>query len=316
MIDVIRELQSYGVDVHVHDPVADPQEARPRVRHRAAGRGTSCRARDAIVARGRAQRVHARPLDDCRRASSSQAALYVDVKCAGRRRRAARAGRHGVEAVMTDAAAASTRSLHGATLREHAATLAGHRQRRVHRLASARGAARPRPERGRPRQLRHRPPANLDEVRRVGRRRARGRAIAFIEGDIRDLDACRARVRGRRRRAAPGGARLGAALDRGSARDARGQRRRLPQHAGRRARRRVKRFVYAASSSTYGDHPGAAEGRGPRSAGRCRRTRSPSSSTSSTPTCSARCYGLQTDRPALLQRVRPRARIPTARTRR
>src|SRR5690606_27877473 len=27
VIDVIRELQSYGADVHVHDPVADPQEA-------------------------------------------------------------------------------------------------------------------------------------------------------------------------------------------------------------------------------------------------------------------------------------------------
>lgn len=27
VIDVIRELQSYGVDVHVHDPVADPDEA-------------------------------------------------------------------------------------------------------------------------------------------------------------------------------------------------------------------------------------------------------------------------------------------------
>lgn len=27
VIDVIRELQSYGIDVHVHDPVADPDEA-------------------------------------------------------------------------------------------------------------------------------------------------------------------------------------------------------------------------------------------------------------------------------------------------
>jgi nucleoside-diphosphate-sugar epimerase len=36
----------------------------------------------------------------------------------------------------------------------------------------------------------------------------------------------------------------------------RGQRHRLPEHAGGRARRRVQRFVYAASSSTYGDHPG------------------------------------------------------------
>ena len=41
----------------------------------------------------------------------------------------------------------------------------------------------------------------------------------------------------------------------------------------------VSRFVYAASSSTYGDHPGTAEGRGRRSGSRCRRTRSPSIST-------------------------------------
>jgi len=27
VIDVIRELQSYGADVHVHDPVADPEDA-------------------------------------------------------------------------------------------------------------------------------------------------------------------------------------------------------------------------------------------------------------------------------------------------
>jgi UDP-N-acetyl-D-galactosamine dehydrogenase len=27
VIDVIRELQSYGADVHVHDPVANPEEA-------------------------------------------------------------------------------------------------------------------------------------------------------------------------------------------------------------------------------------------------------------------------------------------------
>ena len=27
VIDVIRELESYGVDVHVHDPIADAEEA-------------------------------------------------------------------------------------------------------------------------------------------------------------------------------------------------------------------------------------------------------------------------------------------------
>ena len=34
VIDVIRELQSYGVNVHVHDPVADAAGGAARVRRR------------------------------------------------------------------------------------------------------------------------------------------------------------------------------------------------------------------------------------------------------------------------------------------
>ena len=63
-------------------------------------------------------------------------------------------------------------------------------------------------------------------------------------------------MRRRRHRPAPGRARLGAALDRGSARDAtQANVDRLPQHARRGARRRCATLRLRASSSTYGDHP-------------------------------------------------------------
>jgi UDP-N-acetylglucosamine/UDP-N-acetylgalactosamine 4-epimerase len=59
-----------------------------------------------------------------------------------------------------------------------------------------------------------------------------------------------------RPRAAPGRARQRAPQPRRPHCHQRRQRHRLPQHAGGRARRKVKSFTYAASSSTYGDHPG------------------------------------------------------------
>ena len=45
VIDVVRELASYGANVHVHDPVADPGRGAARIRHRARSPGTRCRAR-------------------------------------------------------------------------------------------------------------------------------------------------------------------------------------------------------------------------------------------------------------------------------
>ena len=44
VIDVIRELQSFGVEVFVHDPEADPRRGDARVRRRAAAVGRRCRA--------------------------------------------------------------------------------------------------------------------------------------------------------------------------------------------------------------------------------------------------------------------------------
>ena len=70
-------------------------------------------------------------------------------------------------------------------------------------------------------------------------------------------------VRRRGRRAARGGARLGAAVDRRSARHARGERHRLPQHAGRGARCR-RRALRLRGVVVHVRRPsGAAQGRGP-----------------------------------------------------
>ena len=83
-----------------------------------------------------------------------------------------------------------------------------------------------------------------------------GGGIVSSKATSATCDACRARLRRRRFRAAPGRARLGAALARGPDRAPT-----PPTSTGSstcwspRATRACARFVYAASSSTYGDHP-------------------------------------------------------------
>ena len=53
VIDVIRELRSFGVNVHVHDPIADSRRVRARVRHRADAVGGpstgACHRRDSFA---------------------------------------------------------------------------------------------------------------------------------------------------------------------------------------------------------------------------------------------------------------------------
>ncbi len=75
----------------------------------------------------------------------------------------------------------------------------------------------------------------------------------------------------------------------------------------------VRRFVYAASSSTYGDHPGL-----PKVEDAIGAPLSPYAVTKYVNELYAdvfgRCYGIDNDRPALLQRLRRRARIRTAPT--
>ncbi len=79
VIDVIRELESYGVTVHVHDPVASSDEAVHEYGVRLVPWEHLPRA-NAIVAAVSHQEFKQRPLDDFV-AKLTPGGLYVDVKC-------------------------------------------------------------------------------------------------------------------------------------------------------------------------------------------------------------------------------------------
>ena len=139
--------------------------------------------------------------------------------------------------------------------------LARHRRRRLHRLAPGRSPAEARPAVVGLDNFATGHQHNLDEVQAsVGPER--WAQLQLHRGDIRDLTTCRARLRGRRLRAAPGGARLGAALARRSAPDPRSQRHRLPQHAGGRARRQGQALRLRRVQLDLRRPPRPAQGRG------------------------------------------------------
>jgi UDP-N-acetyl-D-galactosamine dehydrogenase len=79
VIDIVRELESYGVTVHVHDPLADPAEATHEY-------GVELKAwehlpkANAIVAAVAHKAFKARPLDEYV-AKLAPGGLFVDVKC-------------------------------------------------------------------------------------------------------------------------------------------------------------------------------------------------------------------------------------------
>jgi UDP-N-acetyl-D-galactosamine dehydrogenase len=79
VIDVIRELQSYGASVHVHDPIADAAEARHEYGVDLVGLERLPRAH-AIVAAVAHRAFNERPLADYA-AKLENGGLYVDVKC-------------------------------------------------------------------------------------------------------------------------------------------------------------------------------------------------------------------------------------------
>jgi UDP-N-acetyl-D-galactosamine dehydrogenase len=79
VIDVIRELQSYGVAVTVHDPVADPQEAMNQYDLTLATWEALPRAQ-ALVAAVAHEAFRRRSLDEIV-SKLAPGALYVDVKC-------------------------------------------------------------------------------------------------------------------------------------------------------------------------------------------------------------------------------------------
>jgi UDP-N-acetyl-D-glucosamine/UDP-N-acetyl-D-galactosamine dehydrogenase len=79
VIDVVRELESYGATVHVHDPVADPAEAR----HEYGVELKSWEAlpvANAIVAAVSHREFRARPVSDFI-AKLEPGGIYADVKC-------------------------------------------------------------------------------------------------------------------------------------------------------------------------------------------------------------------------------------------
>jgi len=81
VIDVIRELESFGATVHVHDPVADAEEARHEYGVTLESWDSLPRA-DAIVAAVAHRQFRAIPLD-AMAAKVAPKGLYVDVKAAG-----------------------------------------------------------------------------------------------------------------------------------------------------------------------------------------------------------------------------------------
>jgi UDP-N-acetyl-D-galactosamine dehydrogenase len=79
VIDVVRELESYGARVHVHDPVAQPEEAIHEYRVELVPWEALPRAA-AMVAAVAHREFKARPVDDYV-AKLAPGGLFVDVKC-------------------------------------------------------------------------------------------------------------------------------------------------------------------------------------------------------------------------------------------
>ena len=79
VIDVVRELESYGVAVHVHDPVADAEEAMHEYGVKLTPWNELPRAHAIVAAVAHAQ-YKSMPIDDYV-ATLEPGGLYVDVKC-------------------------------------------------------------------------------------------------------------------------------------------------------------------------------------------------------------------------------------------
>jgi UDP-N-acetyl-D-galactosamine dehydrogenase len=79
VIDVVHELESYGLNVHVHDPIADPAESRHEYGVEIKSWDELPRAR-AIVAAVAHREFRERPPRDYA-AKLEPGGLFVDVKC-------------------------------------------------------------------------------------------------------------------------------------------------------------------------------------------------------------------------------------------
>jgi UDP-N-acetyl-D-galactosamine dehydrogenase len=79
VVDVIHELASYGVTVHVHDPIADPAEALREYGVQVRAWDSLPRARAIVVAV--AHREYRRRSPEDYAAKLEPGGLFVDVKC-------------------------------------------------------------------------------------------------------------------------------------------------------------------------------------------------------------------------------------------
>ena len=165
--------------------------------------------------------------------------------------------------------------------------LSRHRRRRVHRVVDRARAARARRPRARHRQL------LLGQAREPGRHRPRTSSSSRATSAT--TAALDARARRRRGGVSRGGDPVGAAVDGRSDREPRRQRDRDAQacsHAAKTAG--VRRVVYAASSSAYGDTPTLPKIETMRARAAVAVRASPSWRASTTARCSRGAYGLET----------------------
>ena len=79
MIDVVHELASYGLTVHVHDPIADPAEARREYGVEITPWEALPRARAIVAAVAHREYRQRSPGDYAAKLESG--GLFVDVKC-------------------------------------------------------------------------------------------------------------------------------------------------------------------------------------------------------------------------------------------
>ncbi len=137
VIDVMRELASFGVTVHVHDPIADPAEAMHEYGVTLTPWDELPRAH-AIVAAVAHREYEQRPLDDLA-AKMEPGGLYVDVKCQADTAALRARGIQVWRLVMPQPLRTSRLPWRAVSSSARTATaLAGDRQRRVHRFPSAR----------------------------------------------------------------------------------------------------------------------------------------------------------------------------------
>ena len=210
VVDVVRELQSFGCEVHVHDPLGEPTRGRARIRHQPDRMGRLARNATPSSPPWRTSAYLEKPFGELT-ARLKKGGVFTDVKCGPRSGHGGGRGLQALEAVMSryrDAAERCKRQpktwlitgaagFIGCNLVEALLNLD---QRVVGLDNFATGHEK-----------------NLDQVRDSVGRRADGKISASSSVTSARWTIAARPVAGRGLRAASGGARFRAALDRGPA---------------------------------------------------------------------------------------------------